>query len=63
MKEAIEEFGTAIIGCVVGLIVILGLSALIAHGGNISNFADAYANYFYGSPASSVIQETPTVPG
>jgi hypothetical protein len=47
MKEAIEEFGTAMICCIIGLIVVLGLSALIAHGGTISNFADAYADYFY----------------
>ena len=49
MKEAVEEFGTAMICCIIGLIVILGVSALIAHSGTIANFADAYADYFYGT--------------
>lgn len=53
MKEAVEEFGTATICCIIGLIVILGLSALIAHGGSIANFADAYADYFYGASVES----------
>ena len=51
MKESVEEFGTATLCCIVGLIVILGLSALIAKTGLIAQFADAYANYFYGASA------------
>ena len=49
MKETVEEFGSATLCCIVGLIVILGLSALIAKTGLIAEFADAYANYFYGA--------------
>lgn len=51
MKESVEEFGAATLCCIVGLIVILGLSALIAKTGLIAQFADAYANYFYGASA------------
>lgn len=49
MKEAVEEFGTAMICCIIGIIVIMGLSALIAKGGMIAEFAEAYATYFYGA--------------
>ena len=51
MKETVEEFGAATICCIVGLIVIGGLAALIARSGFIAQFADAYANYFYGASA------------
>jgi hypothetical protein len=51
MKESVEEFGAATICCIVGLIVILGLSAIIAKSGILAQFADAYANYFYGVSA------------
>lgn len=50
MKEAIEEFGTAMICCIIGLIVIIGLAVLISKGGIIAQFANAYADYFYSSP-------------
>jgi hypothetical protein len=51
MKESVEEFGAATICCVVGFIVIFGLSTLIAKSGVLAQFADAYANYFYGASA------------
>ena len=44
MKESVEEFGAATICCIVGLIVILGLSAIIAKSGILAQFADASAN-------------------
>ena len=51
MKETVEEFGAATICCLVGFVVIFGVSAIIAKTGLLAQFADAYANYFYGASA------------
>lgn len=49
MKETIEEFGTAMICCIVGLIVIGGLGVLMSKTGLLAQFAEAFSNYFYGA--------------
>lgn len=51
MKEAVEEFGTATICCIVGFIVIMGLSLIVAKDGSLAEFVKTYANYFYGPSA------------
>ena len=48
MKEAIEEFGTTMVVCIVGAIVLLGVTVLLKETGILADLASAYSDYFYG---------------
>jgi hypothetical protein len=48
MKEAIEEFGAAMIACIIGAIVLVGVAVYIKETGIITQLASAYADFFYG---------------
>ena len=47
MKEAIEEFGAAMIVCIIGAIVIAGVTVLLKEGGILADLASKYADYFH----------------
>lgn len=51
MKEIIEEFGTTMVVCIIGTVVMLGVAIFMKESGIIADLADAYSDYFYGQGA------------
>lgn len=51
MKEALEEFGTTMIVCIIGAIVLIGVTVFIKETGILAEFASKYADFFYGQGA------------
>jgi hypothetical protein len=48
MKESIEEFGGTMLACIIGAIVLIGVTVVIKETGIIAKLASAYSDYFYG---------------
>ena len=48
MKEIIEEFGGTMLACIIGAVVLIGVTVFIKETGILANLASAYADYFYG---------------
>lgn len=48
MKEALEEFGTTMIVCIIGAIVLIGVTVFIKETGILAEFASKYSDFFYG---------------
>ena len=48
MKEALEEFGSTILICIIGGVVLIGIGALLNNSSMLADFANAYLESTYG---------------
>ena len=49
MNEGLEEFGTVMLYCIIGMAAILLVSTILKEAGLMAKFAELYTEYFNGT--------------